>query len=514
VGSSSRDAGVAEWPDGTVAGRYVFIHALYQKVLYARVPIGHRVGLHLRIGARLERAHGARAGEIAGELAMHFEHGRDFERAFAYRRQAAQAAFRHHGYQEAADHARRALALLDAFPESPARFERELVAHVQLGTALTAMEGWTAPEAARTFAHVHALCMRLGPIPQTFPVLFALSRFYVSRGELPRVREVAEHLSRLADTTGDTATRLGAYNVSGVALFYGGDFAPALDSLERGMAVYDPERHGATRSSVRTGDEVGVSCWLHAAWALWMLGYPDRAATRMRQALDRARTIDSPFTRVFACHLAAALHHCRGERDVVRQLEDEATRLATEHVFGLFSDVDAIYRGWLDAEEQGSEDTIARMRDALAGYRAKGAELQRPTFLGVLADVCQRLGRPEEGLAVLAEELAPAHGRSLCYWDADLHRWKGEFELACGAERDAEASFREAREIARRQQARSFELRAVVSLSRLWRRQGRTAEALALLSDTYRGFTEGFDTRDLGEARTLLDELSARDRSR
>jgi adenylate cyclase len=196
--------------------------------------------------------------------------------------------------------------------------------------------------------------------------------------------------------------------------------------------------------------------------------------------------------------------------DVVRALEDDAERLSTDHAFGLFGDVDVIYRGWLDAMDRPRPDTIDRMRRALAGYRAKGAELQRPTFLGVVAEACHRTGRPDEGLAVLAEELETAPDRSLRYWDADLHRLMGVLELDRGSEAAAEASFREACGIARRQQAKAFELRATIGLCRLMQRQGRAAEALAALSDAYGAFAEGFDTRDLREARALLDELSGR----
>ena len=185
-GQFLRAAGVAEWPDGTVAGRYAFIHALYQQVLYARVSIGDRVGLHLRTGERLERGYGQRAGEIAGELAMHFEHGRDFERAARYRRQAGEHALRQHAYREAADHAARALTLLRALPESPERPTQELTLQVLLGAALSATQGYAAPEVARTYARARELCEQVGDTAQLSPVLIGLGRFYLVRGSFRR----------------------------------------------------------------------------------------------------------------------------------------------------------------------------------------------------------------------------------------------------------------------------------------------------------------------------------------
>ena len=508
-GQFLRVAGVTEWPDGTVAGRYAFIHALYRNVLYARVPIGLRVGLHLRIGARLEQAYGARTREIAGELAMHFEHGRDFERAVTCRRQAAHTALRQHGYVEAADHAQRALALVEALADSPARIEHELVAHMQLGTAFTAMKGWAAPEVARSYERARELCMLAGDRAQTFPVLLALSRSYLSRGQLGLGREMAERASRLVTGAQDRVLRLWADNMCGLSSFYAGDFATALVELERGMAVYDRQQHSLNRSpAFEVGHDPGVSCAVHAAWALWLLGYPDRAATRMRDALSLAHAVDHPFTLGFACHYAATFHCCRHERDPVRELVDEAARLSNEYGFGLFMDVVAILRGWLLAGDARSEDAFERIREGLAAYGAKGTALARPTFVGILADVAYHSGRSQEGLAFLTEELAPDRPGSLVYWDADLHRWKGELALAAGAQADAEACFEEALAIARRQQAKAFELRAAMSLGRLWQRQGKTQDAIALLSPIYGWFTEGFDTRDLRDAKALLDELT------
>src|SRR5262249_12036455 len=177
-------AGIAEWPDGTVAGRYAFIHALYQQVLYARVSVAHRVGLHLRTADRLERGYGERAGEIAGELAMHFEQGRDFERAARYRRRASEHALRQPAYREASDHATRGLALLTAGADIAERAEQELALQFLLGASLTATHGYAAPEVERTYARARELCEQMGDTVRLLPVLLGLGRFHQGRGEL------------------------------------------------------------------------------------------------------------------------------------------------------------------------------------------------------------------------------------------------------------------------------------------------------------------------------------------
>ena len=187
-GQFVRAAGVAEWPDGTLAARYAFIHTLYQRALYARIPIGHRVGLHLRTGERLEGGYGERAGEIAGELAMHFERGRDYERAARYRRQAGEHALRQHANREAADHATQALHLLEALPESPERIQQELALQIMLGAALTATLGYGAAEVARPYERARELCAQVGDTVRLLPVLLGLGRFHLSRGELQIAR--------------------------------------------------------------------------------------------------------------------------------------------------------------------------------------------------------------------------------------------------------------------------------------------------------------------------------------
>jgi predicted ATPase len=245
-----------------------------------------------------------------------------------------------------------------------------------------------------------------------------------------------------------------------------------------------------------------------------MLGYQDRAAASMRECLAYADSIDHPVSVAMAYNFAATLHQWRREPDVVRTLEDFRLAYATKHDFDLFRMLGEISRGWLAAEEGRCEEGAAQIRSGLMVYQAVGAELGRPTFLGILADVCGRLGRSEEGLVLVAEAMDLAERTGLHYWDAELQRLKGSLLLlgagtrARAAEREAEACFLAALDVARRQAARSAELRAAVSLCRLWDGQHRREEAQALLSETYGWFTEGFVTPDLIEARTLLDQLA------
>ena len=507
-GQFLRAVGTAEWPDGTVAGRYAFIHALYQHVLYARVPIGHRVGLHLRIGERLERGYGPRTAEIAGELAMHFEQGRDFERAARYHGQAAEHAVRRHGYQEAVDHAARALELLAAWPDSPERTRHELALHVVLGGALTATHGYGAPDAVRAYARARELCARAGETPELFNILLGLVRVYTARGDLAAARDVAGHLERLADAAGTAVLAVAGHNALGILDFYAGDFARAIDRLERGIALHD-RADGADlwTAALRIGPDPAVACTTNLALTLWVVGRPDRAVATMDAARALAASLDHPRSLAYAIHYAAALHGFRREWRLVRERAAAAAALATEHGLALYRAAGEVHRGRLLAEDGQVDAGLARMREAAAASWTMGLQVWAPVVAASMAEVCAGIHRPADGLALVRDALAVAERAGWHHWTAELHRLKGVLTLqtdAPGREEEAEACFRDAIELARRQGARSFELRAATSLARLWAGERRAREAPAYLAEVYARFTEGFDTADLAEARALL----------
>jgi DNA-binding winged helix-turn-helix (wHTH) protein/predicted ATPase len=512
-----RAAGVAEWPDGTVAGRYAFIHALYRGVLSARIPAGHRVGLHLRVGDRLERAHGAGAGDIAGELALHFEAGRDFERAAHYRRLAAEAALRQHGYREAVHHGKHALELLAALPESLGRARDELLLQNLLGAASIATSGWAAPEVAQAYQRARELSATIGVTPELFPVLLGLCAFYLMRGELDVADEWSGQLLTLAETTHDAAALLGAHNTAGMVAMYRGDYAGAVRHLERSKAIYDPERHAPNRQDGFTIDhDPGVSCAAHEALALLVMGRIDRATTRMRECLAGADGLDHPLSVAMAYNFAAIFYQLLRDPAVVQELEDVRLEYSQRHDFDLFLIMGEIYRGWLLAEGGRGGEGMELIQHGLAVYQMVGAELGRPTFLGIFADVCLRLGRRDDARTAIAAAFELGERTGLRYWDAELHRLRGTIALADatggadGGAGEAERCFREALAIAARQEARFLALRAATDLARLWRDQGKRGEAKTLLSEHLAALTEGHEAADVHDARALLAEVGAR----
>jgi predicted ATPase len=459
----------------------------------------------LRTGERLEQGYGQRAGEIAGELAMHFAEGRDFARAARYHHQAGEIALRQHGYREAADHLTRALDLLKSLPDSQERARQELVLYVMLGSALTALKGHAGREVEQAYARARDLCEQVDDTSRLFPVLLALGWFYLIRGSQDAARDVGRRLLGMAETTGDPAIFLGAHHALGVGCFYGGEFETAIAHLERGIELYDPTAHSPTRSSAfRLNVDSGLSCTLHAAWALWVLGYPARAATRMQEALELAPSIDHPFSLAHGHRFAAAFHQSLRARAASHEQAERSLALSTEHGFGAVLMAANFHRGWLLARQGREEDGLALMRAWVAACREIRSECLLPGYLAWLAEVYGDIGRPQEGLDLVDEALATGTQSGNHYWTAELYRLRGAL---AGTEKDAESSFVEAIAIARRQRAKSFELRAATSLSRLWGRQGKTREAHALLAEAYAWFTEGFDTADLTDARALLEEL-------
>ena len=257
-------------------------------------------------------------------------------------------------------------------------------------------------------------------------------------------------------------------------------------------------------------------CLSWTTHVLWALGYPDQALKRSQEALTLAQELSHPFSQALVFDYATILHQFRRERQTVHERAAAAIALCTEQGFTYYLAWGTFMQGWALAEQGQAEEGIAQMRQSLAALRATGAELRQPYYLALLAETHGKGGQAEEGLAMLAEALARTHASKECWWQVELYRLKGELlrQKAEGKgqkakiEPEVEAYFRQAIDLARRQRAKSLELRAVISLSRLWQQQGKTEHAHALLSEIYGWFTEGFETKDLQEAKALLNDLA------
>jgi predicted ATPase len=333
--------------------------------------------------------------------------------------------------------------------------------------------------------------------------------------ELRTARELGEHLLTLAQQVGDPALLLEAHYALGNTLNYLGEFAVAQRHLAQGIALYDPQQHRS--HAFRYGNDPGVVCRSYAGVTLWYLGYPDQALQRSHEALTLAQELAHPYNLASALFFATWVHQFRREGPLTHERAEAALALAAEQGFPIYLAGATLFRGWALAAQSPApgvgpgpgEESIAQMHQGLAAWRATGAEVLRPYGLALLAEVSAQVGQPEAGLTLLAEALTVANNTGERRWDAELHRLQGELLLAHTAEHEteAEACFQHALDIANRQQAKSWELRAATSLSRLWQQQGKRHEAYDLLAPVYGWFTEGFNTADLQEAKALLDEL-------
>jgi predicted ATPase len=321
-------------------------------------------------------------------------------------------------------------------------------------------------------------------------------------------RELGEQLLSLAQQVGDASMLLAAHRALGSMLFYAGAVADAHTHFAQGIALYDPQQHHV--AVLLYGEDAGVVCHNTTAWTLWSLGYTDQGLARSQEAVTLAQQIAHPFSLVLALSAAALFHQFRRDAHAVQEHADAALSLAMEQGFPHWMAQSAILRGWALTHQGQAQAGIEQMHHGLRAHRATGAEANRSYFLALLAEAHGTLGEPEAGLAVLAEALVHVEHTGERYYEAEIHRLKGELLLQQSSDNQAEAesSFHHALEIARSQQAKSLELRAVMSLSRLWHQQGKREEAHDLLAPIYHWFTEGFDTADLKDARALLDELA------
>jgi DNA-binding winged helix-turn-helix (wHTH) protein/predicted ATPase len=498
--------GTATWPDGTVAGQYCFGHALYQEVVYARVPVGSRTRMHQQIGRRLETAYGEQAREIAAELAVHFDRGRDSFRAAQYRRQAAQNALRRHGHRDAIAHCTAGLEVLATLPGTPERTRRELALHTILGPALITARGYAASEVEQTYTRALELCDALGDPPERFAVLLGLTAWHFVRGECTTALEPVEQLLQLARRRNDPALLVEAHTAMGTLLMFRGELTASWAHLEAGLALYDPDQH---RAHVYTyGQDPGLLCLSQGVDNLWLRGYPDQALERLHAALELARGLSHPSSLAYTMLIAALLHQRRGDVDAVRKWADAATTLATEHAFPHWLALGTMYTGWVLAAQGRVAEGLAQTQQGLTEYRAAGVGVGATRWLGLLAELYGRNSRAAAGRSLLPEAFA-AMRSGLWNHVAELYQIQGDLLGQEGryAEEAAEASLHQALAVARQQQARSLELRAAVSLGRLWQRQGKRDAARELVATVYGWFSEGFDTADLQTARALLEEL-------
>ena len=501
---------------------YLFKHALIQDTAYESVLKTKRYALHTQIAQVLEHQFPETIETQPELVAHHYTEAGLAEQAIPYWQQAGERAAQRFANVEAVGHLTQGIELLQALPNSPQRTQREITLQIALGRAFIVTQGNGAPEVGEVYAQALALSQKIEDLTLGFQALWGLGNFYMTRGELERADELTTQLLVLADRMQDSSSLLEAHYMRGLTLWWLGKFPPALEQVEQGLAAY------ALQSS-RTqpflyGRDPGVYHTALAAQLLWQLGYPAQAQHRMHQALTLAQEQSQPFTLAYALNVSCVLASLRREEDAVQDWAKTVITLSTDHKFTFWLPWGVMLQGWALVQNGPGEEGIAQIRQGLAAYQATGAQLWQPYFLVLLATAYEKIGCTEEGLITVAEALAMVNKNAERWCEAELYRLKGELLLnderrTMNDERktqevkspqqaaEAEACFRQAIDITRKQEAKSWELRAVTSLARLWQQRGKTAAARDLLAPVYDWFTEGFDTADLKDAKALLTEL-------
>ena len=492
------------------AAAYLFKHALIQEAAYRTLLRRVRQQYHLKIAHILEEHFPETADTQPELLAHHYTRAGLTEQAVHYRQCAGQRALERSANLEAIEHLTTGLNLIKTLPDSPKRREQQLTLQLALGVPYLMTKGYAAAEVEQVYAQAWHLCQQIDEAPQRASALFGLWVFYLVRADHRMARKLGDQLMAVAQEQRQAAVLIEAHQAQGINRFYLGELEAARHHLGQAMALYTPQQQGI--QLFYTGANAGVACLSHAALTLWLLGYPDQAIKKIEEALALAKTLAHPYSQVFALSFRAWLHQYRREGDLAEQQAKAAIAAAADQAFELLLPFNTVFRGWGLVAQGRAEAGITLLQQGVDTYLATGAELGRLHFWALLAEAYSRVSQIEAGLKLLAEAIAVAAKAGERFYEAELYRLNGELLLnAKGKKQDEELSpeacFLKAIEVARRQKAKSLELRAVISLSRLWLKQGKGKAAKGLLTTIYDWFTEGHNTADLKDARALLEQL-------
>jgi DNA-binding winged helix-turn-helix (wHTH) protein/predicted ATPase len=460
-----QECGVQELPNGEVVTRFGFVHNLYQNVLYDRLPAARRVKLHRLIAERGEEVFGERAAEIAVELAMHFERGRDYQRAAYYLKQGANNAIRRFAYQEAVDLARRGIALINHLPHTREVLSEALCLHLTLGVPLIAIEGYASPNVGEVYMKARQFYDQLGDSPDVSEVLWGLWTFHTLSGELETARDIAREFLHLSERLPYPGLGMRGHWALEITNTHLGNFELALNHYEAALVLYDPAQHRDDSFLYALNPGVAMPCF--AAWSLWFLGRTDEALQGMEKGLELARELSEPQGLAHAQLFASVLHQLRRDHLMAQQLAEAVTEISNAHGLVLYGAMADIMKGWTLSEQGHAEDGIELMREGLAALDATATTVVRPHFLGLMAEVLAKLGRIDEAFALLDEATTMVDNTGERYYEAELYRLKGELFLMKDKRADAEGCFKRSLGIAESQKAKSLQIRIETSLARL-----------------------------------------------
>ena len=433
---------------------YRFKHALIQEAAYQSLLKSTRQQYHQRIAQVLEAQFPETAETQPELLAQHYTEAGLGEQAIGYWQRAGQQASERSANVEAISHFTTGIELLKTLPETPARTQQSLTLYIGLGTALLMTKGQSAPEVEQAYTQAYALCQQVGETPQLVPVLLGLWRYYLARPQLHTARELGDTLLRLAQHADDPALAVIAHYALGATWLWLGALPQARQHLEEGIARYMPDQRRAP--VFRIGHDPGVACRVNTALTLWFLGYPAQALACLHGALTLAHELSHPYSLGYARCWAAMASQLRRDVPAVHEQAEAAVTLSTDQGFPLWEAWGTILRGWALAMQGQGEAGMAQVRQGITAYRATGAALHVPYFCTLLADVCDHLGHPTDGLQALAEAHTLVEQHEERWWEAEVCRLRGVLLLrqTGTSQGEAETWLQQALDVARRQEAK------------------------------------------------------------
>jgi predicted ATPase len=495
---------------------YLFKHALVQDAAYSTLLRELRRALHARIAETLERQFTEIAESQPELLARHCTEAGLIEKAAGLWGKAGQWSLEHSALEEAGEQFTRALALIASLPSTPALRREQINFHVALTNALMHTKGRAAMETTASVDQTRVLIERAQALGDTFDdPLLLLSVLYGSWNESyiafngDALRERSAQILTFAEEQGTIVPLMVGHRLMAMSLLHTGNIAAARTHFNRAIALYDCVEHRAL--ATRFGQDVRVAILSFRSQAVWMLGYPEAAMADADQSVSYAREIRQASTLMYALGVTSLTHvNCRNYA-TANALEDELAALVDETGALHWKGSGMSVRGWLLALSGKASDAVQMIIAGVTSYMSTGATVGLPLMLSYLASAYAELGRYHDARRCLGRAMTTMETIEERLYEAEIHRMAGEIALQ-SPERDqakAQAHFERALAVARHQQAKSWELRAAMSMARLWRDQGKREEAHELLAPVYRWFTEGFDTLDLKEAKALLEELAS-----
>ncbi len=496
-----------EWLGEQRLSHYRFRHFLFQKYLYDQFDPVQRAQLHQAVGTALETLHEENAEKQAVLLARHFEEAGMTVKAVEYLLQAGESAARLYANTEAIAHFRHGLRLVETLDDTPQREQLELALLLALAVPLKATHGFSGDELAQTFGRAQELIRESKASHELFQTLSGFKTYYMLRGDFAKALEISEELLRVSGELKDPGLMAFAHHQMGATLLYLGQPSGFLHHREHMAALYDHERDQTL--VYQTGLDAQITSLCHAGWAHWLLGYPDKAKQRSEEAVNCAKEWGNPFFLSLTLMFAACSSTYRRDVEAARKLAEETITVASEHGHPLWLGGGLATLGWALVEEGKLDEGIDQIHHGLKLGKAIGAWMGYTLDLRKLIEAYRLAGQVTKGLAAVDEALTLIGKMGSWLEEPEVHRLHGELLLLEGGMSvEAEACFQRAIQVAKEQQAKSWELRATTSLCRLWQGQRKREQARESLAEIYHWFTEGFDTPDLKEAKSLLEALS------